>query len=63
MAQKFSCNSCGAVTDTGYFYCEKCHRIHKQKTKNQNSKEISNNDVLNARPVMSDVPDQKGQAL
>jgi len=35
MADEFSCNSCGKLTDTGYFYCEKCHRIHKNKDTNK----------------------------
>ena len=26
----YTCNSCGREDDTGYFYCEKCHRKHKK---------------------------------
>ncbi len=38
MADKYSCNSCGAISDTGYFYCEKCHRMHKEKKQKDNDK-------------------------
>jgi dynactin complex subunit len=36
MADEFTCNKCGTVTDVGYFYCEKCHRIHKRKDEKHN---------------------------
>jgi len=38
MADEYSCNSCGELTDTGYFYCEKCRRIHKEKKRKDNDK-------------------------
>ena len=50
MADKFNCNSCGILTDTGYFYCEKCHRVHKEKfDKKEESKaaDVSEKEVLN----------------
>jgi hypothetical protein len=42
MADEFNCNSCDRLTDTGYFYCEECHRMHKEQkrkdeTQNQSS--------------------------
>lgn len=37
MPDEFSCNSCGASSDTGYFYCEKCHKKHKEKEKEKQS--------------------------
>lgn len=34
----YICNSCGREDDTGYFYCEECHRKHKrQKEKDKES--------------------------
>lgn len=27
----YTCNSCGKEDDTGYFYCEECHRIQKNR--------------------------------
>jgi len=41
MADEFNCNSCGILTDTGYFYCEKCHRMHKE----QRQKDKDNNEA------------------
>ena len=34
----YTCNSCGKEDDTGYFYCEECHRKHK-KIRQENSEE------------------------
>ena len=28
--EDYTCNSCGREGDTGYFYCEECHREHKK---------------------------------
>jgi len=40
MADEFSCNSCGELSDTGYFYCEKCHGMYKeQKRKDEDKNE------------------------
>jgi len=42
MAEEFSCNCCGKLTDVGYFYCSECHRIHKeQKQKDKDSVKTS----------------------
>lgn len=39
-ADEFSCNFCGVLTDTGYFYCETCHKMHKEQKRNkENTKE------------------------
>lgn len=38
----YTCNSCGKEADTGYFYCERCHRMHrrqKEKDKENNQKQ------------------------
>jgi predicted ATP-dependent serine protease len=43
MADEFTCNSCGKLTDTGYFYCEKCHRIHKEQKQNDKDKSENGN--------------------
>lgn len=57
MAEKLNCNSCGALTDAVYFYCEECHKKHKRK------KEGAENVVLNARSSVPNVSDKKEQAL
>jgi len=31
MSDEYSCNLCGKLTDIGYFYCEECHRMHREK--------------------------------
>lgn len=63
MVDNFTCNSCGDTTDTGYFYCEKCHRKHKG-VRNDGAKEKENNNVIsNTGPDMPDVSNQKRQAL
>jgi len=28
--EDYTCNSCGKEANTGYFYCEECHRKHKK---------------------------------
>ena len=61
MSDKFNCNSCGALTDTGYFYCETCHRLHK--VKRQTKKEEAKHAVPNTGSTVRDVSDQEKQAL
>ena len=46
MADEFSCNSCGKLTDTGYFYCENCHRMHKERKQKDNDKNECGNAAL-----------------
>ena len=36
--EAYTCNSCGREADTGYFYCEECHRKHK-KTRQEKAPE------------------------
>jgi len=47
MADKFNCNDCGKLTDTGYFYCETCHRMHKEKKQKEQDNNKCGNEVLN----------------
>lgn len=42
MADEYNCNSCGKLTDIGYFYCENCHRMHKEQKRNKENTEESN---------------------
>ena len=35
MVDRFTCNLCGKEMGTGYFYCEKCHSMHKKKRDEQ----------------------------
>lgn len=39
MTEEFNCNCCGVLTDTGYFYCEKCHRTIKEKEQKRKEEE------------------------
>ena len=58
------CSCCaGQEIDPGYYICEECRDKLKHNNNKQANKEGSNNDVLNARPVVSDVSNQKGQTL
>jgi len=65
MAENYDkvCSCCaGQGIDPGYYICEKCRDKLKHNNKQAN-KEGSNNDLFNARPVVSDVSNQKGQTL
>ena len=58
------CSCCGGrEIDPAYHICEECRDKLKHNNNKQANKEGNNNDVLNARPVVSDVSDQKGQTL
>ncbi len=35
----YACNSCDKKTNTGYFYCEECHRKHR-KTRQERMSEV-----------------------
>ena len=66
MAENYDvvCSCCADQgIDPGYYICEKCRDKLKHNNNKQANKEGSNNDLFNARPVVSDVSDQKGQTL
>ncbi len=55
MSDEYTCNSCGALSNVGYFYCEVCHRLHKkEKHKTLEDDPITQNKCETDNPATSE---------